>query len=72
VLFAQIGNKQKEFDMNKILICTVLQLVLFIPFYLIWLNDCKTIGKENLAVSLSERFITWLIICPIWIFGILD
>ena len=43
-----------------------LQLIMFIPFYLIWKNDCKTIGKSNLAVSLGERFIAWLIFCPIW------
>jgi hypothetical protein len=43
--------------------------VLFLPFYLIWRNDCKKIGKDNLAVSLSERFFYWLILCPIWILG---
>jgi len=58
--------------MNKILICILIQLVLFIPFYLIWKNDCKKIGKDNLAVSLSERFLTWLIFCPIWVIGFLD
>lgn len=42
--------------MKTLLICILLQLVLFIPFYLIWRNDCKEIGKENLAVSLTERF----------------
>jgi hypothetical protein len=53
--------------MNEILICAILQLVFFIPFYIIWKNDCKKIGKENLAVSLSERFLYWLIFCPIWL-----
>jgi hypothetical protein len=43
----------------------------FIPFYIIWINDCKNIGKDNLAVSLSERFLYWLVFCPIWIFGLL-
>jgi hypothetical protein len=54
---------------KTLLICILLQLVLFIPFYLIWRNDCKEIGKENLAVSLSERFIAWIIYCPIWLIG---
>ena len=53
--------------MKSILICILLQFVLFIPFYLIWKNDCKTIGKENLAVPLSERFIAWMLYCPIWL-----
>jgi hypothetical protein len=55
--------------MKTLLICILLQLVLFIPFYLIWRNDCKEIGKENLAVSLSERFIAWILYCPIWLIG---
>ena len=50
-----------------ILICILLQFVLFTPFYLVWRNDCKKIGKENLAVSLTERFISWILFCPIWI-----
>jgi hypothetical protein len=58
--------------MNKILVFILLQFVLFIPFYLIWRNDCKKIGKDNLALSLSERFLYWLMFCPIWIFGFLD
>jgi hypothetical protein len=55
--------------MKTLLICILLQLFLFIPFYLIWRNDCKEIGKENLAVSLTERFITWIFYCPIWLIG---
>jgi hypothetical protein len=58
--------------MNKILICVLLQIVLFIPFYLIWIKDCKTIGKDNLAVSLQERFLYWIIFFPIWLFIFLD
>jgi hypothetical protein len=58
--------------MEQILICILLQLVLFIPFYLIWKKDCKTIGKENLAVSLQERFLCWLFVCPIWLLGFLE
>jgi hypothetical protein len=57
--------------MKSILICILLQLVLFIPFYLIWKKDCKTIGKENLALSLTERFIAWIFYCPIWLIGFL-
>lgn len=52
--------------MGKILVCLLLQFVLFIPFYFIWRNDCKTIGREKLAVSLTERFVAWLCFCPIW------
>ena len=58
--------------MNKILVCILLQLVLFIPFYLIWRKDCKTIGKDNLAVSLLERFLCWLITCPFWLLVLLN
>lgn len=51
----------------EFLICVALQIILFIPFFLEWKKDCKEIGKENLAVSLKERFMTWIIFCPIWI-----
>ena len=51
----------------EFLICVALQIILFIPFFFIWRKDCKAIGKENLAVSLKERFIAWIIFCPIWI-----
>jgi hypothetical protein len=55
--------------MKTILVCILFQFAGFIPFYLIWRNDCKTIGKENLAVPLEERFIAWLLFCPIWVLG---
>ena len=58
--------------MSKLLICIFLQLILFIPFYFIWKKDCKSIGKENLAVSLEERFIAWILVCPIWILIFID
>jgi len=58
--------------MKTILISVLLQIVLFIPFYLIWKNDCKKIGKENLAVSLEERFLYWLILCPFWLAGVME
>jgi hypothetical protein len=45
------------------------QFVGFIPFYIIWRKDCKTIGKENLAVPLAERLIAWLLFCPFWALG---
>jgi hypothetical protein len=51
--------------------CITLQFILFIPFYLIWRKDCKEIGKENLAVSLGERFEAWLIGVPLWAFPII-
>jgi hypothetical protein len=47
----------------------VLQFAGFIPFYMIWKNDCKTIGKENLAVPLEDRFVAWLLFCPFWALG---
>jgi hypothetical protein len=56
----------------NIILAFALQLVFFIPFYLIWRNDCKKIGKDNLAVSLSERFLYWMMFCPIWILGFVD
>lgn len=58
--------------MLKILMFVSLQVVLFIPFYLIWRKDCKSIGKEKLAVSLQERFLYWVMFCPIWLMGVLD
>lgn len=57
--------------MTEFLICILLQFVLFIPFFLIWQNDCKEIGKENLITPLVARFIIWLILCPFWLLGIL-
>ena len=50
----------------EFLLFAALQIILFIPFFLVWRKDCKEIGKENLAVSLKERFVTWIIFCPIW------
>jgi hypothetical protein len=52
---------------TKLLIGITLQFVLFIPLFLVWKNDCKEIGKENLAVSLEERFFTWIFVCPCWL-----
>lgn len=43
-----------------------LQLLLFLPFFVIWEKDCKKIGKERLAVSLGERFVAWLVCFPFW------
>ena len=57
--------------MKLFLICNLLQIILFVPFYLIWKNDCKEIGKDKLAVSLAERFIAWTICFPIWIVGLM-
>lgn len=54
------------------LIFVFLQFVLFLPFYLIWRKHCKEIGKDNLAVSLSERFTTWIVCFPLWIIPILQ
>ena len=53
-------------------VCIALQFVLFIPFFIIWKKDCKKIGKENLAVSLKERFAAWVIYFPMWLLPLLD
>jgi len=58
--------------MIEILLVIFLQLILFLPFYFMWKKDCIKIGKSNLAVSLEERFIVWLCVCPIWIIIFLD
>lgn len=42
------------------------QLLLFTPFFFIWRSDCKSIGKENLAVPLKTRFLYWSIFFPFW------
>nr|DAR83492.1 MAG TPA: hypothetical protein [Caudoviricetes sp.] len=47
------------------------QFVLFIPFYMVWKEDCRTIGKDNLAVSLKERFFAWCFYFPIWLMPLL-
>lgn len=33
------------------LIAVILQVVTFIPFYLVWRKDCKEIGKDNLSMG---------------------
>lgn len=53
--------------MRQLVIGFALQFVLFIPFYIIWRNNCKTIGRDNLAVSLGTRFVAWLCFVPIWL-----
>jgi hypothetical protein len=55
--------------MKQILVFIVLQFVVFTPFFIIWIYDCKNIGKENLAVPLKERFTAWLLFCPFWTLG---
>lgn len=52
--------------------CIALQFILFIPFFIIWKKDCKEIRKENLAVSLKERFTAWVIYFPIWLLPLLN
>lgn len=53
------------------LIAVILQVVTFIPFYLVWRKDCKEIGKDNLAVSLRERFTAYVVCVPLWFVPIL-
>lgn len=49
------------------LIFTALQFILFVPLFITWKNDCRELGKDNLAASLEERFVVWIALCPIWI-----
>lgn len=49
-------------------VAAAFQHFLFIPFFATWKKDCKKIGKDHLAVSLGERFFTWFICFPLWIF----
>lgn len=53
------------------IVCVFLQIVLFVLFYLIWVKDCKKYGKNNLAVSLKERFACWALCFPFWLVSIL-
>lgn len=57
--------------MNLTLVAILAQLIGFIPFYLIWLDDCKRLGKDRLVVSLEERFFYWLVLCPLWLIAFL-
>ncbi len=47
------------------LIAVILQVATFIPFYLVWRKDCKEIDKDNLAVSLYERFAAYIVYVPL-------
>ena len=51
------------------IVMVVLQLLLFIPFYLVWRKDRKEIG-EDLAVSLLERFMYYIVFFPLCILPI--
>lgn len=57
---------------KSVFVFIILQIVLFVPIYAIWKNDCKKIGKENLAVSLKERFTVYVLCCPLWVIPFLD
>ena len=55
-----------------IIVCIVSNLIVYGIVYRIWLDDCKEIGKDNLAVSLSERLrATFLIFTLPCIVGLL-
>ena len=51
------------------IVMVVLQLLLFIPFYLVWRKDRKEIG-EDLAVYLLERFMSYIVFFPLWLIPI--
>lgn len=53
------------------LIAILAQFLLFAPFFFVWIGDCKSIGRENLAVPLKTRFANWCIFFPIWLFPFL-
>ncbi len=48
------------------LIYIALQLILFLPFFFVWIKDRKELEKSNLAVDLGDRFFCWVMYCPIW------
>ena len=54
------------------IVCVSLQIVLFVPFYLMWVKDCKKYGKNNLAVGLGKRFACWGLCFPLWLVPILQ
>jgi hypothetical protein len=49
------------------IVCILLQSVPLLIAYIGWKKDCKTIGKERLAVPLSGRIWAGLICFPFWI-----
>ena len=55
----------KEFILFE-LICVIIQILSFIPVYFLWKSDCKSIGENNLGMSLKDRFVLYLIAFPIW------
>ena len=48
------------------IVCIVLQFIPLAIAYFGWKRDCKTIGKENLAVPLLDRIWAGLICFPFW------
>ena len=42
------------------IIVGTIDLLIFLGVMLVWYEDCKEIGKNNLAVSLKERIITYI------------
>ena len=55
-----------------IIICIVSNLFIYGIVYKIWVDDCKEIGKNNLAVSLLERLrATFLVITLPCVVGLL-
>lgn len=52
--------------------CIIFNLIVYGIVYKIWVDDCKEIGKNNLAVSLLERLrATFLVITLPCIVGLL-
>jgi hypothetical protein len=51
-----IHKRMRQFLMFEAVMIT-LQFLLFLPFYGIYREDCRQIGKKNLAVPLHERFL---------------
>ena len=52
--------------------CIIFNLIVYGIVIKIWLNDCKEIGKNNLAVSLLERLrATFLVITLPCVVGLL-
>ena len=51
--------------LKSILICAAVQIMTFIPFLMVYVDDKKKYG-DDLGEPLWKRMVAWLIMCPIW------
>lgn len=52
------------------IISFIVQFIMVARVYREWKDDCKTIGKEHLAVSLGARIAALFILFPVYWIGI--